>query len=122
MDSILTSIKKRLGISEEYEHFDPDIIMDINAVMGILEQLGVGPDGGFSIADKSAIWSDYLPDAPTNVLGMVKDYIYLKVKMMFDTSTMTGSAINSAESLISELEWRLNVAVDSGGINDGSAD
>ena len=26
MDSILTSIKKLLGITEEYEHFDPDIV------------------------------------------------------------------------------------------------
>ena len=31
MDSILTSIKKLLGIAEEYEHFDPDIVMYINS-------------------------------------------------------------------------------------------
>lgn len=115
MDSILTSVKKLLGISEEYEHFDPDIIMYINSVFGILTQLGVGPDEGYSISDKTAIWSDYLPDANEVTVGMVKTYIYLKVKMMFDTSTMTGSAMSSAENLIKELEFRLNVENDHGG-------
>ena len=43
MESILTSIKKLLGIAEDYEHFDQDIIMHINTVFAILPQLGVGP-------------------------------------------------------------------------------
>ena len=30
MESILTSIKKMLGIDESYTHFDMDIIMHIN--------------------------------------------------------------------------------------------
>ena len=47
MDSILTSIKKLLGITEEYEHFDQDIIMHINSVFSGLTQLGVGPAAGF---------------------------------------------------------------------------
>ena len=55
-DSILTSIKKLLGITEEYTHFDPDIIIHINSVFMILTQLGVGPPKGFSIRDKEAVW------------------------------------------------------------------
>ena len=54
-DSILTTIKKMLGISEEYEHFDIDIITHINSTFSILAQLGVGPDKGFSIHDLSLI-------------------------------------------------------------------
>ena len=53
MDSILTSIKQLLGIMEDYEHFDKDIIMHINTVFMVLRQLGVGPEEGFSISDKS---------------------------------------------------------------------
>ena len=41
MESILTSIKKMLGITEEYEHFDSDLIIHINSVFMILTQLGV---------------------------------------------------------------------------------
>lgn len=36
MDSILTSVKKLLGIDESYEHFDADIIMHINSALVIL--------------------------------------------------------------------------------------
>lgn len=42
-ESILTSIKKLLGIEESYTHFDPDLIMHINSVFSILRQMGVGP-------------------------------------------------------------------------------
>ena len=51
MDSILTSIKKLLGIVEEYEHFDPDIVMYINSAFSVLTQLGVGPEEGFRIEE-----------------------------------------------------------------------
>ena len=56
MDSILTSIKKLLGITEEYTHFDTDITMNINAVLAILTQMGVGPSSGFAILDKTSTW------------------------------------------------------------------
>ena len=48
MDSVLTSVKKMLGITEDYTHFDADLIMHINTVFTILTQLGVGPAEGFS--------------------------------------------------------------------------
>ena len=65
MDSILTSIKKLLGITEEYEHFDQDIIIHINTALMILTQLGVGPSEGFFIKDNYALWSDFIPDVKT---------------------------------------------------------
>lgn len=109
MESILTSIKKLLGIAEDYEHFDSDIIIHINSVFSILTQLGVGSDTGFSISDKTTTWCDFISDS-TN-LEMVKTYVYLKVKLLFDPP-LNSSATNSMEKTISELEWRLNVAVD----------
>lgn len=109
MESILTSIKKMLGISEEYEHFDPDIIMHINSVFSILNQLGVGPPEGYFIRDKTAQWNDFVKSDYR--LEMLKSYMYLKVRLLFDPplSTATIEAINRQ---ISELEWRINVAVD----------
>ena len=61
-ESILTSIKKLLGIPEEHEHFDADIIMHINSVFMILSQLGVGPSSGFKISDKTTTWNEYIQD------------------------------------------------------------
>ena len=55
MESILTSIKKMLGIIEEYEQFDADLIMHINSVFMILNQIGVGPSRGFSIKGEDEV-------------------------------------------------------------------
>ena len=110
MDSILTSIKKLLGITEEYEHSDQDIIIHIKTALMILTQLGVGPSEGFFIKDKYALWSDFIPDVKT--LEAVKSYIYLKVRMLFDPPT-SSSLMNAMEQNMKELEWRLNVASES---------
>lgn len=109
MDSILTSIKKLLGITEEYENFDQDIIMHINSAFMILNQLGVGPKSGFSINDKSSTWDEFIPESSN--LEAVKTYVHLKVKLMFDPP-LSSTVIEAIKSQINELEWRLNVSVD----------
>ena len=109
MDSILTSIKKLLGITEEYENFDQDIIMHINSAFMILNQLGVGPKSGFSINDKSSTWDEFIPESSN--LEAVKTYVHLKVKLMFDPP-LSPTVIEAIKSQINELEWRLNVSVD----------
>ena len=62
MDSVLTSIKKSLGINEEYDQFDQDLIIHINAVLMVLTQIGVGPSNGMIINDSSTTWNDILSD------------------------------------------------------------
>ena len=109
MESILTSIKKLLGISEEYDHFDNDIIMHINSVFMVLNQLGVGPEEGFFIEDDSTTWMEYIPE-PTK-LQAVKTYMYMKVRLLFDPPS-SSVVMDSIKQTIAELEWRLNVSVD----------
>lgn len=109
MDSILTSVKKMLGIDECYTHFDPDIVMHINSVFAVLAQLGVGPVEGFSITDASSTWSDFFAEDPR--LGFVKSYVYQKVKLLFDPPT-SSALTESMNRVINELEWRLNVQAD----------
>ena len=110
MESILTSIKKLLGIIAEYKHFDDDLVMHINSVFMILTQLGVGPSEGFMIDDDSAYWTDFIDDP--SKLNAVKSYMYLKVKLLFDPS-LSSTVIESTNRMISELEWRLNVEAES---------
>ena len=111
MESILTSIKKLLGIAEEYEHFDEDIIMHINSVFMDLNQLGVGPTEGFRIEDDEACWTDYIDD--NMLLQAVKSYMYLRVKILFDSSSMGSATLSAYERQIAQWEWRLNVAAES---------
>lgn len=109
MESILTSIKKLLGITEEYTHFDTDLIIHINSVFMVLTQLGVGPEEGFFIEDEDAIWFDFVGE--NSAIELIKSYVYLKVKLLFDPPT-SSAVIESTNRMISEFEWRLNVAVD----------
>lgn len=106
LSSILTSIKKMLGITKEYEIFDPDIIMHINTAFLNLHELGVGPEKGFLIEDDTAQWSDYVPDINSNYLSAIKTYIYLKVKLVFDPPT-NGTVTESFNNMLRELEWRI---------------
>lgn len=109
MESILTSIKKLLGIAEDYTHFDNDIIMHINSVFLILTQLGVGPPEGFVIQDATALWTDFVADDKN--LELIKSYTYLKVKIMFDPP-LSSAVLDSTNQLIKEYEWRIQVASD----------
>jgi len=111
MESILTSIKKMLGIEEEYEHFDTDLIMHINSVFSTLNQLGVGPENGFRIEDDSTTWSEFI-STDNMQFEFVKSFIYLKVKLLFDPP-LSSAVIESMNRQISELEFRLNIAAES---------
>ena len=108
-DSILVSIKKLLGLPEEYEQFDTDIIIHINSVFGTLRQLGVGPRAGFSISSKEDLWTDFMDNTPA--LEMVKSYIYFKVRLAFDPPS-NSFVVDSMKKQADELEWRLNVDVE----------
>ncbi len=107
MDSILDSIKKQLGVTED--HFDPDIVMGINTALFELMQIGVGPETGFSIIDSGDIWQDFLGDATD--LESVKSYVHIKVKLLFDPP-QTSFAIESMNNILTKIEWRLNIQVD----------
>lgn len=110
-DSILDTVKKLLGLDTSYTEFDTDIIIHINSVFSILQQLGVGPEEGFKITGSSETWGEYTDDDLE--IQDVISYMYMKVKMLFDPPT-NSAILNSYKELISELEWRLNVAVDTG--------
>lgn len=106
-DSILYSVKKLIG-SDEY--FDQDLILHINSVFSALQQMGVGPKEGFSITDGEALWSDYTSNV--KIMNMVKSYMVLRVKLLFDISTASSYLIEQWRKECAEYEWRLNVACD----------
>lgn len=105
-ESILTSIKKLLGITEDYYQFDADIIMHINSVFSTLMQIGIGPKNGFSITGEQETWNDFISDNKKQ--QSVISYVYLKVRLLFDppSSSVLVSAINEQ---IKEFEWRLSI-------------
>ena len=110
MQSILTSIKKLIGIGEADESFDTDIIMAINTSLAALTQMGVGPPEGYIIQGKTETWENFL-GAATN-LEAAKSYIYLKTRLLFDPPT-SSALLESINNVLSELEFRISVQADS---------
>lgn len=107
-ESILLSIKKLLGIVEDYTVYDVDLIMHINSVFLTLNQLGVGPENGFSIKDESDTWDKFIDDSRFEA---VKTYVYLKVKLLFDPP-QSSAVMEAINRMIVELEWRINIAAE----------
>lgn len=116
MESILITIKRLLGVDDYCDHFDSEVITHINSALMVLNQLGVGPAGGFFITSNQEKWSDFLGE--NKAIESVKTYVFLKVKLIFDPP-QSSAAIESINRTISELEWRLNVAVDTGDTSKG---
>lgn len=106
-ESILNSIKKMLGIEEDFNAFDSELVMYINGALMTLNQLGVGVEG-FAIEDESASWSEFLGSETTS-LEAVKTVVYLRVKKVFDPSA-SSSTQQSYDAVLQEYEWRLYVA------------
>lgn len=127
-DSILTNVKKIIGIVESDTSFDPDIVMHINTVFSVLTQLGIGPTAGFMIEDATPTWDDFLSvkqigqlqadgtvvytdeqlSAVNKLLNMVKTYVYLRVRLIFDPP-QTSFVIESLNKQIEELEVRISM-------------
>lgn len=111
-DSILESTKKLLGIDPEYTAFDTDIVIYINGVLATLNQLGIGPEEGFSIEDDAATWGDFLGDDKR--MNSVRTLVYLKVRLLFDPPA-TSFVLSAQQEQVKELEWRLNVVAEGRG-------
>lgn len=105
MDSILETIKKQLGILNDYKHFDQDIIVAINTAFFILNQIGVGPDEVFKIESNDETWDEFLTD---NDIEIIKSYIYLRVRLLFDPPT-NSYLIENINKQLSEFEFRMLV-------------
>jgi hypothetical protein len=108
-ESILSCTKKNLGIEDDFTQFDPDIIMCINSCLNVLTQLGVGPIEGFKVKSKDETWDQFI--GGNKRLNMIKSYIFMKTKLMFDPPTV-ASVLSSYQEQVKEYECRLNYEVD----------
>jgi len=110
MGSILADIKGYVGLSEAQDTlFDKDIIMHVNTAFSFLSQLGVGPANGFFISDVTQTWDEFTTDV--KVIGFVKTYIFIKVKLMFDPP-QTSFVLDALDRQLQQVEWRLSVQVE----------
>ena len=107
MVSILDSIKQMLGVRAEDDAFDKELIIHINGALMILNQLGVGPVGGYAITSKDNVWTEFI-GARTD-LELIKTAIFLRVSLSFDPP-QNSFLVSSMEKQIEEFDWRINHA------------
>lgn len=104
-ESILKTIRGSLGPDEDYSYFDKQIILHVNAAFSRLCRLGVGPETPFRITGEDETWNDFIEPGYQEE---IKEYVFLKVKTVFDTSTINSSVLSAYNERIRELEWELN--------------
>lgn len=107
--SILNTVKKSCGLTDEYNAFDQDILVLINSAILDLTQNGIGPKEGFTVSDAAANWNDFIGDFPN--AGAVANYISLKVRILFDPPT-SSFVVEAFKKQLDELIWRLNLEAD----------
>lgn len=106
--SILLTIKKMLGIAEEYHAFDLDIITHINSIFLFLYQFGIGPETPYQITDEEQTWPEFQTDIPG-----IPTYMYLRVRLLFDPPT-NSFLVDSMKEQIKEFEWRFDIQQEHG--------
>lgn len=108
IESILSSVKRNLGITDDYTHFDDELIIHINSALSILTQVGVGPEAGFAITDNNSKWSDFM--GSDKRLNMCQQFVFIRVKYLFDSTTMPAAVLDALKHDADELIWRIEVA------------
>jgi len=109
-ESILKTVKKLLGLDESYEVFDQDIYAWTNSVFAILQDVGIGPMGGFVLESPDQTWNDFL-QGEDSLFQDVKAYIAIKVRLLFDPPSMSFR-IKLLEDQAQEFLWRMEARRD----------
>lgn len=108
MENILSSIKTMLNVEQSITAFDSELLMFINAAIAELIQGGVGPQAGLKVTSDTnwAAFSD-----STNVVGHAKQYVYCKVRLIWDPPT-NSFIVNSFQKQADESYWRAYLEAD----------
>lgn len=104
-ESILNDVKKMNGVANNDTTFDLDFITYINMAFSTLDELGVGPVGGFMVEDKSDEWTDFIESDDVG-LNMVKPFVSLTVRLLHDppATSFVGDALKKS---LDEMTWRI---------------
>lgn len=119
-DSILLTIKRMIGYDDDYDVFDHDLIIHINGLIARLNQVGPTLAEDFYLEDSTATWDDYFSKlahpstgdwfTKTN-LQIIKDYIYVETKIVFDPPT-SSFVLEALKEQGKEMEWRISCFAD----------
>lgn len=103
-ESILNTIKTMLlGSGLEVTDFDTDLIVLINSALSNMVQFGVS-DKQFQITGSTETWNQLITNE--NILASVKEYIYIRAKLLFDPPS-SSIVMEAYKEIMKEDEWRI---------------
>lgn len=106
-DSILKGIKKDLGLDENYDAFDHDVLTQINSAFFTLYQLGLGPVDGFTVEGDAEKWVNFTGTGVNKMTVMaVHNFIYLSTRLVFDPPQFAHH-LKAMQDQVQELTYRL---------------
>lgn len=106
-ENILESIRSLVISDPDDTNFDNDILAHIQSTMLPFIRIGAFDISKNITTDTS--WGDLTKD--TNILYSIKNYIYLKVKLIFDPPS-SSSVLNWYTTEINRLEFDINFYVE----------
>lgn len=102
--TILNDVKTTLDFaSEEDNHFDSRLIMELDGIVGELSQLTF-VNNSF-VMSNDAEWTGLLDINDQNLLRLVKQFIYINIRLKFDPPT--GSVLTSLEKSLQSTAHRI---------------
>lgn len=107
-NSVLSSVKKLIGIPEDEESFDIDVILNINAASSTLFQLGV-LERPYTITSKEDTYDDLIPGVSEDVINQIKMYFVYKTRLGFDPPS-SATVTEVLKEMIKEAEYRLMIS------------
>lgn len=102
--TILNDVKTTLDFaSEEDDHFDSRLIMELDGIIGELSQLTF-VNNSF-VMNKDSEWEGLLDINDQNLLRLAKQFIYVNIRLKFDPPT--GSVLTSLEKSLQSTAHRI---------------
>lgn len=102
--TILNDVKTTLDFaSEEDNHFDSRLIMELDGIIGELSQLTF-VNNSF-VMSNDAEWTGLLDINDQNLLRLVKQFIYINIRLKFDPPA--GSVLTSLEKSLQSTAHRI---------------
>lgn len=102
-DSIVKTLRPRLGVDEDDDSYDTDILTPLNTYLAVLRQRGVKSMKIKRVVDHTATWSDLISNED---LDLIQEYLYLRVKLIFDPPS-SSTVLQALTVVADELEWRI---------------
>ena len=110
-NSILRNVASAVGIANGDKSFDSELLIDINATLATLNQLGCGKN--IVITDTEG-WDDFKDESQENGnknFELAKQFVFTRVKMLFDPPVATS--LNIMKGISDELAQRILIAYSS---------